>query len=197
MSQQARAAARRLSFSRDQEYQADMLGTALSDRGRLRSGRRARRPRRADPRHGAQARIQGRDNRQTPEWASTHPLSENRTQRALAAARATGRLGTGHAQPRPVPRPARGRLCRRRSGAGHHRGPVRSPIPTCGSSSSCRPGYQMQNGTRAVTISGLGRAGAVQRRPLQRQPRELHLPGASGTDRRAGRSWRSRRRSGR
>ena len=41
------------------------------------------------------ARIQGRTNRQTPEWASTHPLSENRMQRALAQARAIGRLGTG------------------------------------------------------------------------------------------------------
>ena len=39
--------------------------------------------------------VQGRTNRQTPEWASTHPLSENRMQRALAEARATGQLGTG------------------------------------------------------------------------------------------------------
>ena len=42
-----------------------------------------------------EARVQGRTNRQTPEWARTHPLSENRMQRALAEARATGRLGTG------------------------------------------------------------------------------------------------------
>jgi predicted Zn-dependent protease len=42
-----------------------------------------------------QARVQGSDNRKLPEWASTHPLSENRMQRALADARATGRLGTG------------------------------------------------------------------------------------------------------
>src|SRR4029079_4851328 len=42
-----------------------------------------------------QARVQGRTNRQTPEWASTHPLSENRMQVALQEARATGRIGTG------------------------------------------------------------------------------------------------------
>ena len=40
-----------------------------------------------------EARVQGRTNRQTPEWASTHPLSQNRLQRALAEAQATGRLG--------------------------------------------------------------------------------------------------------
>ena len=42
-----------------------------------------------------QARVQGRTNRQTPEWASTHPLSENRMQRALQLASASGRLGRG------------------------------------------------------------------------------------------------------
>src|SRR5205085_3563042 len=42
-----------------------------------------------------EARVQGRTNRQTPEWARTHPLSENRMQRALQEGRATGRLGMG------------------------------------------------------------------------------------------------------
>ena len=41
-----------------------------------------------------QARLQGRTHRQTPEWASTHPMSENRMQRELAEARASGRIGT-------------------------------------------------------------------------------------------------------
>jgi predicted Zn-dependent protease len=94
MSQQ-RAQLATLGFSREQEYQADMLGT----RYLVAAG--------YDPAGGPgilaalgrstalQARVQGRTNRQTPEWASTHPLSENRTQRALAGARATGRLGTG------------------------------------------------------------------------------------------------------
>jgi predicted Zn-dependent protease len=94
MSQQ-RAQLATLGFSREQEYQADMLGT----RYMVAAG--------YDPAGGPgilaalgrstalQARVQGRTNRQTPEWASTHPLSENRTQRALAGAQATGRLGTG------------------------------------------------------------------------------------------------------
>ena len=49
----------------------------------------------ADAAKPLSALVQGRTNRQTPEWASTHPLSENRMQRALAAARAPGRVGTG------------------------------------------------------------------------------------------------------
>jgi predicted Zn-dependent protease len=42
-----------------------------------------------------QARVQGRTNRQTPEWASTHPYIQNRLQGAIQEARATGRLGSG------------------------------------------------------------------------------------------------------
>jgi predicted Zn-dependent protease len=86
---------RTLSFSRDQEYQADTLAL----RYLIGAG--------YDPAGGPgilaaltrstalQAQLQGRTNRQTPEWASTHPLSQNRMQRAAAEARATGRLGTG------------------------------------------------------------------------------------------------------
>ena len=86
---------RTLSFSRDQEYQADTLGLRYI----MAAG--------YDPAGGPgilaaltrstalQARVQGRTNRQTPEWASTHPNSAARVQRSLNAARATGRLGTG------------------------------------------------------------------------------------------------------
>src|SRR5437868_1576558 len=84
-----------LSFSRDQEYQADTLGLGYMIRAGYdpagAAGVLARRTRQS----ALEARVQGRTNRQTPEWASTHPLSENRMQRALAEARATGRLGTG------------------------------------------------------------------------------------------------------
>ena len=92
---QTRAKMDTLSFSRDQEYQADSLGL----RYLIAAG--------YDPVGGPeilaalsrqtalQARVQGRSNRQTPEWASTHPLSENRMQRALMEARSTGRLGRG------------------------------------------------------------------------------------------------------
>src|SRR6185369_13575539 len=72
-----RAQLSNLSFSREQEYQAD----TLSLRYMIAAG--------YDPAGGPQilaalarqsaleSRIQGRSNRQTPEWASTHPLSEN------------------------------------------------------------------------------------------------------------------------
>jgi predicted Zn-dependent protease len=42
-----------------------------------------------------EARIQGDQNRSTPEWASTHPLSEHRAAQATQIARQTGRAGNG------------------------------------------------------------------------------------------------------
>ena len=86
---------RTLSFSRDQEFQADNLGMRyLVSAGYDPAG--AAGVLAAITRAGAlEARIQGRDSRQTPEWASTHPLSENRVQRAIAAARSTGRMNMG------------------------------------------------------------------------------------------------------
>lgn len=84
-----------LRFSREQEYQADTLGMRyivnagydpVGGPGILAALTRA---------SALEARVQGRDSRQTPEWASTHPLSANRVQRAAAEARATGRVGRG------------------------------------------------------------------------------------------------------
>lgn len=89
------AQVRTLGFSRDQEYQADTLGTRYI----LSAG--------YDPLGGARIlaalgradalalRIQGKDNRSTPEWASTHPNSENRVQREQALAMQSGRAGQG------------------------------------------------------------------------------------------------------
>jgi predicted Zn-dependent protease len=84
-----------LRFSRQQEYDADNLGirylTAagydpLGSAGVLAALTRA---------SALEARLQGRDSRQTPEWASTHPLSANRAQQAQAMAQRTGRAGAG------------------------------------------------------------------------------------------------------
>src|SRR4051812_15711229 len=82
----ARARMDTLSFSREQEYQADTLGLRyLIAAGYDPAG--ASGVLAALSRNSAiEARVQGRANRQTPEWASTHPLSENRMQRALAEA---------------------------------------------------------------------------------------------------------------
>ncbi|HET9813831.1 MAG TPA: M48 family metalloprotease [Sphingomicrobium sp.] len=150
---QARAKLDTLSFSREQEYQAD----TLSLRYLIGAG--------YDPAGGPgilaalarnsalQTRIQGRTNRQTPEWASTHPLSENRMQRALQQARGTGRLGTGIrnrdgflAQLDGIyvdDDPAQGVI----DGATftHPDLRIQFTVPT---------GYLMQNGTYAVSIAG-------------------------------------------
>lgn len=84
-----------LGFSRNQEYQADTLGTRYV----LAAG--------YDPLGGAkilaalgradalQLRIQGKDSRSTPEWASTHPNSANRVQREQLLAQQSGRAGQG------------------------------------------------------------------------------------------------------
>ncbi len=84
-----------LGFSRNQEYQADTLGTRYV----LAAG--------YDPLGGAkilaalgradalQLRIQGKDSRSTPEWASTHPNSANRVQRERLLAQQSGRAGQG------------------------------------------------------------------------------------------------------
>ncbi len=142
-----------LSFSRDQEYQADTLGL----RYMLMAG--------YDPAGAAgvlgaltrqsrlSALVQGRTNRQTPEWASTHPLSENRMQRALAEARATGRLGTGiHNRDVYLNQiegvfvdddPAQGVI----DGATFTHPDLRIQF-------TVPQGYLMSNGTDAVTVSG-------------------------------------------
>ena len=142
-----------LSFSRDQEYQADTLGIRyilsagydpagapgiLAALGRT---------------SALEARIQGRDQRSLPEWASTHPLSENRVQRAVAEARRTGRLNTGirnrdqflnyldgiYVDDDPAQGVIDGRTFR------HPDLRIYFAVPQ---------GYLMQNGTRAVSIKG-------------------------------------------
>ena len=144
-----------LSFSRDQEYQADTLGL----RYLVNAG--------YDPGGGAgvlaaltrasalEARVQGRDSRQTPEWASTHPLSENRVQRAIAEARRTGRLGTGMRN--------RDQFLAQLDGVFVDDDPAQGVIdgrtfthPDLRIFFAVPAGYLMSNGTTAVSISGSG-----------------------------------------
>ena len=142
-----------LSFSREQEYQADLLGTRYITKagydpaggpGMLAALTRA---------SALQARVQGRTNRQMPEWASTHPLSENRMQRALAEAQATGRLGTGMRN--------RDEFLSQLQGITVDDDPAQGIIegrsfthPDLRIQLSVPPGYLMQNSTHAVTIKG-------------------------------------------
>lgn len=144
---------RTLSFSRDQEYQADSLGTRYV----VAAG--------YDPLGGAnilaslgqadalQLRIQGKDNRSAPEWASTHPNSQNRVQREQQLAVRTGRAGKGIrnrdaflAQIEGLTvddDPAQGVIEGR--SFSHPDLQLQFVVPT---------GYLMQNSTSAVTIEG-------------------------------------------
>jgi len=142
-----------LSFSREQEYQADELGLRyLTAAG-------------YDPEGGPgilaalarssalELRVQGRTNRQTPEWASTHPLSENRMQRALAEARATGRLGKGLRNRDLFLSELEGLFVDDDPAQGIIEGATFTH-PDLKIQFSVPQGYRMQNGTDAVTISG-------------------------------------------
>jgi predicted Zn-dependent protease len=84
-----------LQFSREQEYQADELGIRYMTAAGYDPAGSYELLAALSRASALEARVQGQANRQTPEWASTHPLNENRMQVALEAARATGRLGTG------------------------------------------------------------------------------------------------------
>jgi len=149
----ARAKLDTLSFSRDQEYQADTLGLRyLIGAGYDPAGAAGLLA--ALTRTSAlETRMQGRDNRQTPEWASTHPLSENRMQRALAEARATGRLGTGVRNRDGFLRELNGVYVDDDPAQGIIDGPTFTH-PDLRIQFSVPPGYLMSNGTSAVTIAG-------------------------------------------
>src|SRR3954451_15712354 len=150
---QARAKLDTLSFSREQEYEADTLGLSYM----IRAG--------YDPAGAAallgaltratalEARVQGQTNRQTPEWARTHPLSENRMQRALAEGRATGRLGTGVRNRDIFLDRIEGMFVDDDPAQGVIDGPTFTH-PDLRIQFSVPPGYLMSNGAAAVTIAG-------------------------------------------
>ena len=142
-----------LRFSRDQEYQADTLGiryiTAagydpLASASMLAAIGRAT---------ALEARVQGRESRKTPEWASTHPLSENRVQQATALSRQTGRAGQGAHN--------RDAFLAQLDGVYVDDDPEQGIIdgrtfthPDLRLQFAIPAGFLMQNGARAVTIDG-------------------------------------------
>ena len=142
-----------LSFSREQEYEADTLGLRyLIDAG-YDPGGAARMLAALTRENALEARVQGRTNRQTPEWASTHPLSENRLQRALAEAQATGRLGRGARNRDQFLSELEGVYVDDDPAQGLIEGPTFTH-PDLRIQFSVPQGYLMSNGTDAVTISG-------------------------------------------
>lgn len=84
-----------LQFSRAQEYDADRLGISYISRAGYDPAASSSMLAALSRATALEARVQGRDSRSTPEWASTHPLSENRVVQAAQLARQTGRAGTG------------------------------------------------------------------------------------------------------
>ena len=149
----ARSRLDQLSFSRDQEYEADTLSLRYMVAAGYDPAGAAGILAALSRQSALEARVQGRTNRQTPEWASTHPLSENRMQRALATARASGRLGTGIRN--------RDIFLRELEGLYVDDDPAQGVIegasfthPDLRIQFSVPQGYLMSNGTDAVTISG-------------------------------------------
>src|SRR3990170_8709977 len=147
------AVLRTLSFSRDQEFQADILGIRYVTAAGYDPGGGASILAALTRATALSARTQGRANRSTPEWASTHPLSENRAQRAAAAAQRTGRVGQGLRN--------RDAFLNQLEGLYVDDDPAQGIIegrsfthPDLRMQFIVPVGYQMQNSTRAVTIAG-------------------------------------------
>lgn len=142
-----------LSFSREQEYEADTLGMRYMIAAGYDPAGAAQLLASLSRETALQARVQGRTNRRIPEWASTHPLSENRMQRALQEARDTGRLGSGVHNRDAFLNELEGIYVDDDPAQGIIDGPlftqpdlrIQFRVPT---------GYLMSNGTFAVTIAG-------------------------------------------
>ena len=86
-----------LSYSRNQEHEADQLGVRYMAAAGYDPNAAASMLRSLGAWSALEARFQGRDSdqRAVPSWARTHPLSEDRVRRATQHAQTTGRAGTG------------------------------------------------------------------------------------------------------
>ena len=141
-----------LSYSREQEYESDTLGIRYMGIQGYDTMASAAMLASLGASTNLQARLQGGDNRQTPEWARTHPLSENRTARAAEQARASASAGGVTNRDQYLARidgmfvdddPAQGVIDGRNFTHPDLR--LQFTVPT---------GYRMQNGTREVSIAG-------------------------------------------
>ncbi|HEX8214128.1 MAG TPA: M48 family metalloprotease, partial [Allosphingosinicella sp.] len=145
---------RLLSFSRNQEFQADELGIRYMTRAGYDPNAAVSLLASLGAAESVNNRATGRDDqRTTPSWARTHPLSADRVARATQTARATGAAGRGlrnreqylamvdglFVDDDPEQGVIDGREFR------HPDLRIRFAVPQ---------GYTMQNGSRAVSISG-------------------------------------------
>jgi len=142
-----------LSFSREQEYEADTLGLRYMMAAGYDPSGAADLLQALSRETALEARVQGQKNRSIPEWALTHPLSENRMQRAIQEARQTGRLGKGIHNRGAFLSQIEGMYVDDDPAQGIIDGPIfthpdlriQFRVPT---------GYLMSNGTYAVTVAG-------------------------------------------
>ena len=143
-----------LKYSRSQEYEADDLGVRyiaaagydpMASPSFLNSLGAAT---------SLESRAAGRDDeRSTPSWARTHPLSADRVKRATAKAKATGRAGTGLRNRDAYLAQVDGLII----GDDPKQGMVEGRVfrhPDLRIQFTVPDGYGMQNGVRAVSISG-------------------------------------------
>jgi predicted Zn-dependent protease len=155
---QARSALDILSFSREQEYEADTLGLRYMIQAGYDPAGAAEVLAALSRQSALQSRVEGRTNRRIPEWASTHPLSENRMERALSEAQATGRLGKGIRNRDTFLNEIEGLYVDDDPAQGVIEG-ANFTHPDLKIQFTVPQGYLMSNGADAVTISGsAGRA---------------------------------------
>ena len=141
-----------LSYSRDQEYEADTLGIRYMGVQGYDTMASASMLASLGASTNLEARIQGNSGRQTPEWARTHPLSENRTARAAEQARQMA--GAGGIRNKDT-------FLARIDGLVMDDDPEQGIIdgrsfihPDLRLAFQVPTGFRMQNGTRQVSIAG-------------------------------------------
>ncbi|GAB4139721.1 MAG: M48 family metalloprotease [Sphingomonadales bacterium] len=148
-----------LSYSRGQEYEADQLGVRYMTRAGYDPYGSARMLASLGRDSALQAKILGREEAaQVPSWARTHPLAEDRVERAVAAARASGMApGAGARE--------RGRFLGAIDGLVYDDNPEQGVIrgrefwhPQIGFMFRVPDGFALQNGETSVLANGPGDA---------------------------------------
>ena len=143
-----------LSYTRGQEFEADQLGIRYMTTAGYDPIAAASLLASLGAATSLEARAAGRnDERSVPSWARTHPLSEDRVRRATQQAQATGRAGTGVRN--------RDQFLAQIDGVLVDDDPKQGIVegrdflhPDLRLAFTVPQGYKMQNGTRAVSITG-------------------------------------------
>lgn len=142
-----------LSYSRDQEYEADALGIRYMSAAGYDANASASLLASLGAAEALDNRIAGNDQRSVPSWARTHPLSEDRVQRATALANQIQRASAGVRN--------RDQLLNAIDGMTWDDDPAQGVVrgnrflhPDLRLEFSVPQGYGIQNGSSAVSITG-------------------------------------------